>query len=173
MATQEIDPEIKTMLMPGEEVIMVASQARGKPGGSVSTPDKIHLTNMRVLHKNPKLFGLKAEIIDVAFRDISNIELKRGVFSTQIKLLTRFNSKPVALLAVDKQTAQQLNTLIQKGIRGELPRQIISEDMNAPSSAKEPSDPLNELERLGELKQKGLITDAEFQKLKSDLLKRV
>jgi len=35
------------------------------------------------------------------------------------------------------------------------------------------SDPLKELEKLGELKQKGIITDDEFKKLKSDLLKRV
>ena len=173
VTAQEIDPEIKSMFMPGEEVILVASQARAKPGGSISTPDKIYVTNMRVLHKNPRLFGLKADIMDAAFKDISNVEMKRGVFSTYIKLSVRFLSKPVELPAVDKQTAQQLNALIQKGIRGELPRQILSEDRNAPTQAKAPSDPLKELERLGELKEKGLITEDEFKRLKSDLLKRM
>jgi hypothetical protein len=126
-----------------------------------------------VLHKNPKLFGLKADIIDAAFKDISNVEMKRGVFSTQIRLAVRFHSDPVELPAVDKATAQQLNLLIQKGIRGELPRQIMSEDRNAPMRAREPSDPLKEIERLGDLKQKGLISEDEFKKLKSDLLKRM
>ena len=170
---QDIDPEIKSVFIPGEEVLLIASQARAKPGGTLSTPNKIYVTNMRVLHKDPKLFGLKADIIDVAFKDISNVEMKRGVFSTQITLAVRFHSKPVSLPAVDKATAQQLNLLIQKGIRGELPRQITSEDRNAPTRAKEPSDPLREIERLGELKQKGLISEDEFKKLKSDLLKRM
>jgi len=81
---QDIDPEIKSVFIPGEEVLLIASQARAKPGGTLSTPNKIYVTNMRVLHKDPKLFGLKADIIDVAFKDISNVEMKRGVFSTQI-----------------------------------------------------------------------------------------
>ena len=172
MNTQEIDPEIRSMIMPGEEVLLIASQARAVPGGSLSTPNKIYVTNIRVLYKNPKLLGLKAEIIDIAYKDISNVELKRGVFSTEIHLFSRFLSKTRELPAVDKQTAQQVNVLIQKGIRGELPRQVISEDRNAPV-AREASDPLKELERLGELKQKGLITEDEFKQLKAELLKKL
>jgi hypothetical protein len=34
MSTHEIDSEIKEMLSPGEEVLLMASQARGVPGGS-------------------------------------------------------------------------------------------------------------------------------------------
>jgi hypothetical protein len=170
---QQIDTEIKSMFMPGEEVLMIASQGRAVPGGSVTTPNKIYVTNMRVLYKDPRLFGLKAKIIDMAYKDISNIELKRGLFSTEIILFSRFLSKTEKLPAVDKETAQQVNVLIQKGIRGELPRQVISEDRNAPVQAKEPSDPLKELEKLGELKQKGIITDDEFKKLKSELLNRL
>jgi hypothetical protein len=175
LTTQEIDNEIKSMLNEGEEILLVASQARAVPGGSLSTPDKIYITNMRVLHKNPRLLGLKADIIDVAYKDISNIEMKRGLFSTEIFLKARFFSDPVKLPAVDKQVAKQVNALIQKGIREELPRQITAEEKNAPviEKRKSASDPLNELERLGELKKKGLITEDEFQKLKSDLLKRI
>jgi hypothetical protein len=43
---QDIDPEIKSMFIPGEEVLLIASQARAKPGGSLSTPNKIYVTNM-------------------------------------------------------------------------------------------------------------------------------
>jgi hypothetical protein len=173
LTTQEIDSEIKSLLVAGEEVLLTASQSRGVPGGSISTPNKVYVTNMRVLFKDPRLFGLKANIIDVSYKDISNVNLKRGVFSTEIFLKSRFRSDEIKLPAVDKQIAQQVMTLIQKGVRGELPRQEISEDRNAPMQAKEPTDPLKELEKLGELKQKGIITDDEFKKLKSDLLKRV
>lgn len=175
MTTQEIDPEIKSLLAGGEEVLLVASQARAVPGGSISTPNKIYVTNMRVIFKNPRLMGLKADIIDVAYQDISNVNLKRGVFSTEIFLNSRFRSEEVKLPAVDKQIAQQVMALIQKGVRGELPRQLVAQDKNAPRAevkVREASDPLKELEKLGELKQKGIIDEAEFQKLKSELLKK-
>jgi hypothetical protein len=169
---QEIDPEIETLLMKGEQIILVASQARIAPGGSPLTPDKIYVTNMRVLYKNPRALGLKARINDIAYKDISNVELKRGVFSTEIQLIVRFLSKPEKLPAVDKKTAQQVNLLIQKGIRGELPGQIIAEDNNRPVQAKEHTDPLNELEKLGALREKGIITEQEFWKLKAELIKK-
>jgi PH (Pleckstrin Homology) domain-containing protein/putative oligomerization/nucleic acid binding protein len=174
MSTQEIDKEIKAILSPGEEVLLTASQARGVPGGSISSPNKIYITNMRVLFKDPRLFGLKANIVDVSYKDISNVRLKRGVFSTEIILKSRFLSDEVNLPAVDKQVAQQVMGLIQKGVRGELPRQVTAEGQNAPSiEAKSPPDPIRELEKIGDLKQKGIITEEEFQMLKADLLKKI
>ena len=173
MSTHEIDKEITAMLNPGEEVLLTASQARGVPGGSISTPNKIYVTNMRVLHRNPKLFGLKADIIDVSYKDISNVRLKRGLFSTEIFLKSRYLSEEVELPAVDKQIAQQVNSMIQKGIRGELPRQILADDKNAPVEARPATDPIKELERIGELKKKGVITEDEFKMLKADLLKKM
>jgi hypothetical protein len=47
---------------------------------SINTPNSIYVTNIRVIFKNPKLFG-KADIIDANYRDISNVRLKHGVFS--------------------------------------------------------------------------------------------
>jgi hypothetical protein len=173
MSTHEIDKEIKAILNPGEEVLLTASQARGVPGGSISTPNKIYVTNMRVLFKDPKLFGLKANIVDVSYKDISNVRLKRGVFSTEIFLKSRFLSDEVSLPAVDKQIAQQLMGMIQKGVRGELPRQVTAEGKNTSVEARSPSDPIKELEKIGELKQKGLITEDEFNMLKADLLKKI
>lgn len=175
MTAQEIDKEIKAMLNPGEEVLLTASQARAVPGGSISTPNKIYVTNMRVLFKDPRLFGLKADIVDVSYKDISNVRLKRGVFSTEIFLKSRFLSDEVSLPGVDKQIAQQLMSMIQKGVRGELPRQVTAEESNSgvETRPKEASDPIKELERLGELKEKGVIDDDEFKELKAELLKKI
>jgi len=176
MTLQEIDPEIKSILLPSEEVLLVASQSRGVPGGSISTPNKIYVTNRRVIFKDPKWFGLKANIIDVSYKDVSNIRLKRGIFSTEIFLKSRFLSDQVKLPAVDKQMAQQVNAMIQRGIRGELPRQIITEDKNAPVLENKPKadmSALQEIEKLADLKQKGIITDDEFNKLKTELIKKL
>ncbi|MFY3739823.1 MAG: hypothetical protein HMLIMOIP_000242 [Candidatus Nitrosomirales archaeon] len=176
MTLQEIDPEIKNILLPSEEVLLVASQSRGVPGGSISTPNKIYVTNRRVIFKDPKWFGLKANIIDVSYKDVSNIRLKRGIFSTEIFLKSRFLSDQVKLPAVDKQIAQQVNAMIQQGIRGELPRQVISEDKNAPvleSKPKEDMSTLQEIEKLADMKQKGIITEDEFKRLKTELIKKL
>lgn len=175
MALQEIDSEIKSILLQGEGVLLVASQSRAVPGGSITTPNKVYVTNRRVIFKDPKWLGLKANIIDVSYKDISNIRLKRGVFSTEIYLKSRFLSDEVKLPAVDKQIAQQVNSMIQQGIRGELPNQIITEEKTAPvleSPIKKAASALEELTKLAELKEKGIVTEEEFQKLKTDLLKK-
>ena len=172
MPLNEVDKEIKGILNPGEEVLLTASQARAIPGGSVSSPNKIFVTNMRVIFKDPKLFGLKANIIDMSYKDISNVRLKRGVFSTDIFLKSRFLSDEVELPAVDKNVAQQVMSMIQRGIRGELEGQPAAPGITMPAAVVA-SDPIRELERIGDLKQKGLITEEEFQTLKSELLKKM
>ena len=83
MAFEDIDPDIRGMLLPGEQIIFIASQSRVAPGGSVS-PNSIYISNMRVLYKYPRWFGLKADILDVSYRDISTVMLKRGIFTTEL-----------------------------------------------------------------------------------------
>ncbi len=115
-----IDEEIKAMLLEGEQVLLVASQSQILPGGSLFTPNTVYITDRRVFFKDPKWLGLKADIVDMNFKDISNVRLKRGVFSTEIYLKSRFLSDEIRLPAVDKNIAKQVIAMIQKGTRGEL-----------------------------------------------------
>ncbi len=39
-----IDEEIKTMLLEGEQVLLVASQSQILPGGSLFTPNTVYIT---------------------------------------------------------------------------------------------------------------------------------
>ncbi len=168
-----MDEEIKRMLLPEEEVLFQANQARLKPGGSVVTPDKIYVTNRRVIYKNARMLGLKADIRDILYDDISNIRLKRGMFSTAIYLRTRFNSDDIGLPAVHKNDAQQINAMIQKAMRGELPRQLLTADKDEPRTEKKSETPIEKLEKLAELKEKGILTEEEFSKMKSDIMKEM
>ena len=160
------------MLLPAEEILMVGEQKRVVPGGSLTTPNKIYVTNRRIIFRNPKLLGLKADINDFSYEDIANIRLHRGVFSTEIFLKSRFLSDQVALPAVDKDTATRINEYIRKGMRGELPGQLMSQRGMAPAveGPETARDPIAEVERLYGLKEKGIITVDEFEKLKSRLL---
>jgi len=130
---KEIEKDVKDMLMEGEEILFVARQARIKPGGSLFTPNAVYATNRRVIFRNPKLLGLKKNYVDVDYRDISNIRMKKGLFSTEIYLKSRFLSDEIKLPAIDKKDANQLMQIIRKGIEGLLPGQIISEIKTAPA----------------------------------------
>src|SRR5659263_602626 len=120
MTETEIDEEMKSMLAEGERILIIAEQSRTLPGGSLFTPNTILVTNRRVLFKDPELLGLKANIIDMNYRDISNVRLKRGIFSTEIYLTSRFEGREIVLQAVDKDVAQRVISTIQSGINGDL-----------------------------------------------------
>lgn len=120
MTDTEMDEEAKSMLAEGEKILIVAKQSRTLPGGSFFTPNTIIVTDRRVLFKDPEWLGLKANIVDMNYRDISNVELKRGIFSTEIYLKSRFEGKDIVLPAVDKGVAQKMISTIQSGIRGDL-----------------------------------------------------
>lgn len=69
------------------------------------------------------------------------------MFSTEIYLNTRNRAEEISLPAVDKQIAQEVINLIQKGIQGELPNQSrterkrpISNIPNSSNSSKENQD---------------------------------
>jgi hypothetical protein len=80
------EPDILEQLMAGEQILFTARQSRYVPGGSLVTPNSVYITNRRILFRNPWLFGLKKNFTDVDYRDISNIRLKQGIFSTEIFL---------------------------------------------------------------------------------------
>jgi hypothetical protein len=77
LSEEKIDNEIKNLLLEKEEILLSASQNRAIPGGSINTPNAIYITNMRVIFKDPKWLGIKAQIIDVNYNDISNTRLNR------------------------------------------------------------------------------------------------
>jgi RNA polymerase subunit RPABC4/transcription elongation factor Spt4 len=167
MMLEKVDPEVAEMLMPEEEIILVASQSKVAPGGTLSAPNKVYITNNRVLFKDPKWFGLKANIIDIGYEDISTVVLKRGVFTTEIYLKQRFSPQKIQLPAVDKRVALQVSMLIQKGIRREL---VSHRAQQKAGSGEHQTSALDRLEKLADMCQKGLLTEQEFQIMKEELM---
>ncbi len=172
--SKEIEEDVKKVLSEGEEVLFVANQSRVMPGGSLTTPDSIYITNRRVIWRNPRMFGLKKDYIDVDYRDISNIRMKKGLLSTEIFLKSRFLSDEISLPAIDKQDAEQANMMIRMGINRELLGQAITRERISPTvKAAEEEDPMEQLERLGRLRASGVITEEEFQAKKKELLGKI
>ena len=161
----ELNKDIQSMLSKGDQVLLISKQSRFKPGGSKFTPNTIYVTNQRIIFRNPRLLGLKKDYIDVYYRDVNQIKLKKGVFSTEISLLSRFQDEPFALPAVDKKDAEQIGGFIRKGIEGQLPGQILTEKKDAPKIIESVpfEDPIIQLEKIGKLRDDGIITEDEFE----------
>jgi RNA polymerase subunit RPABC4/transcription elongation factor Spt4 len=165
---EKVDPEVAEMLMPGEDIILVAAQSKVAPGGTLTAPNKVYITSNRVLFKDPKWFGLKANIIDIPYEDISTVILKRGVFSTEVFLKPRFSPQKIRLPAVDKKVALQVSMLIQKGMR----KQPLADKPQQKSKVpvEKQNDVLARIEKLGNMREKDLLTEQEFQIMKEELM---
>jgi Short C-terminal domain len=82
-----------------------------------------------------------------------------------VKIIYRFLSYKFP--GIDKHTAEQADAFIRQGIRGE---GLGQQSSNTQNYTYRTQDPLDKLAKLADLKQKGAITDEEFQRLKTELL---
>lgn len=171
----DLEPDVANMLSRGEQILFESEQSRLKPGGSSFTPNTIYITNQRIIFRNPRLLGLKKDYIDIYYRDVNQIRLKKGIFSTEIRLLSRFQDKPIVLPAVDKKDAEKIGGFIRQGMEKLLPGQVITEKTSAPRIAETVTaeDPVVQLEKLGRLKDAGILSEEEFKTKKKELLSRI
>ena len=186
--TVEVDSDIQKQLLEKEQILLRVRQSRIGPGGSALTPISIYITNMRVIYRKPIWVGLKSEIIDVNYQDIADIRLKRGIIHTDIFLKSRFHTDEIAVKGTNTHIAEKANAFIQQGIRGEHPGQFMhrqpqrAPNYNYCSDSQEERqledietkmDPVDKLTKLADLKQKGILTNEEFQRLKIKLLEKI
>jgi len=165
------------ILNEGEEVLLVANQKRIVPGGSLATPDSIYVTNRRVISRNPRWLGMKKDIIDFMYRDLANVELHEGVWSSEIELTPRFNSEKVRLPAIPKDVAKKVFHMIRRGLNGEFGYGVVGIDgqisVQPQPQQKPPDDAITKLERVTKLREKGMLSEEELQELRKKLLGEV
>lgn len=169
-----IEQDIINMLTQGEKILYQSTQSRYAPGGSAFTPNTIYLTNQRIIYRDPKLLGLKKDYVDIYYRDINQIRLKKGIFSTEIIIMSRFQSDPIVLPAVAKKDAEYIGGLIRKGMASQLEGQRLAELSSAPVVARQDVvDPMERLIKLGKLRDSGIISEEEFQQKKKEIMERI
>jgi hypothetical protein len=59
---------------------LLLRQSRLKPGGSKFTPNVIFATDRRIIIKDPSMFGLREDIVDISYDMISSVRIDQGVF---------------------------------------------------------------------------------------------
>ncbi len=173
--------KIAERLDPDEKVLVVAKQSRARPGGSVLTPNVVYATDKRLFLRDPSALGLRQSIEDIPYDAITSARLQKGVFSSSIVIrapgFSTMAQKKMNLLAfasgsdegeieaISKEKAEQILEIIKRGI--EKAKTAKTMTSSAPSSSI-----ADELKKLASLKAEGVISDAEFQTLKAELMSK-
>lgn len=174
----ELD-KIRHMLNAGEEVVVIARQSRFKPGGSVTTPSTIFVTNKRLLIRNPTAFGLRENVDDIPYDKISSVKLEKGMFSSCISLtapglsdmsrgfgVVRWGHGGRGEIdAIPKDKAEQIANTIKQGI------EIMKKESQQPA-VNQNFSLADELAKLAKLKEQGILSEEEFLQMKKDLLEK-
>lgn len=172
--------KVKKILDPDEKILIVAKQGRFKPGGALVTPNTIFATEKRLIVRNPTMLGLRASVESIPYDKITSVKLEGGVFSSTIVIrspglseLTRLGRR-TGLLAWGRGEEGSIDA-IPKG-KGKQLLEIIREGMEKAKAPKvvAPSVSIaDEIKKLAELKDAGIITEKEFQTKKKELLARI
>lgn len=174
--------KIEKILNSDEKVLLVARQSRLMPGGSAVTPDNVIATDRRVIIRDPYMLGLKAELIDIPYDVITSVKLQKGFFTSTIlfKAPTLLNKSKLGLLdeniggeddqegvieALPKDKAEELLEIIR--------RRMKSTGNGESTSNVDSMSVADELKKLSKLKQDGILSESEFQKMKQHLLEKM
>ena len=180
---QEIE-KIKEMLNPNESVIIVARQSKILPGGSYVTPNTIYATNNRIIIRDPYMLGIKENTVDIPFDAITSVKLEKGLFSSTIRfeapaivgskrlgmingLVSGDRDNEGVIRAIPKRKAEDLVEVIRSGMYNR-PDHVRDKVTNNNSS--QTSSIADELIKLAKLKEQGVLTEEEFNRIKQDLL---
>ena len=187
--------KIANMLNPDEKVLLVATQSKILPGGSYFTPNTIYATDRRIILRDPSMLGLKEEIVDIPYNVILNAQLNKGVFSSSVVFeapglfnpsmsnmmpgLKRLNPNERGengiIDAIPKSKGEDLIEIIRNGITQIRANSTLNAGMrnyNTNSTATTGKrSAVEELHKLAELKEKGIISEEEFIKMKDRIIK--
>lgn len=155
--------KIRHRLDKGEQVQLIARQSKHRPGGSFTTPDTIFVTNKRIVIRDPSLLGARENIVSVSYDKITSIELERGVFSS--KIIIRAPGFADEMEAISKKAAEQ----IVQYVKNSMDKTKIESQKESLEGKESIAD---ELLKLANLKEKGVLSDEEFLEMKKDLLNK-
>ena len=175
--------KIEKILNTEEKVLLVARESRLMPGGSILTPNTVIATDKRVIIRDPYMLGLKSELIDIPYDVITSVKLQKGVFTSTIlfKAPTMVNKSKLGLMdenisgeddqdgvieALSKDKAEELLEIIRRHMK------VTGSGEAEATSSIDTISIADEIEKLSKLKQKGSLSESEFQKMKQQLLQK-
>lgn len=166
----KVPTEVQNILGIDEKVLLAVQQAG--IGGKVTGLESIFITNRRVIKMKPKTFGLRTDVEDCLYKDIANVKLDKGMLRSSISISMRFMSEPVSIESISKGDGDSVLKLIQAGIAGRLEEGKPAHLPDAEVSSSQ-TDITEQIRKLGELRDSGILTEEEFQAKKKELLSKM
>ena len=176
-ALKEIE-KIEDRLDDDEAVLEVAKQGRMNPGGAITTPNTIFATDKRLIIRNPTMLGARQNVEYFDYDKITNIKLEKGIFSSTLVLSYPGMDKLAGLLTwgreddgeidgIPKDKAENIlqivrNAIVEAKKESQKPVQVVQQISTA-----------DELAKLAKLKEQGILSDKEFDKMKKDLISKM
>ena len=162
-------------LEPGEKIHFLGRDAGGQLKINGEKQDGITgvlsaATDRRVIFKGGKVIGGSQTSID--YRDISSVEVSFGMVQKRINLETDSKVFGIGVGQLGKDEVQNMAQFIREQMR-EPNRVEVSKNTQISDGTDGDDDPLDKLERLGELRDNGVITEEEFQEKKQSLLDQI
>ncbi len=194
LVTEEQDPKVIEKVLPkvqdyctsNEEVQFIAVQK--KTLGVNFSPDCIALTNKRIIFIRPKSFGLSLDFKDFSWLNVADVHMKEGVFGATITVKT-ITGQTDKMEDIPKAQARKLYRFAQEmeEKKKEERRQRDLEDKRAiagggivintpsaqPQAAAPVEDPMEKLTKLKTMLDNGILTQAEFDAKKADILSKM
>jgi hypothetical protein len=156
--------KIKNRLDDDEKVEFIARQSKHRPGGSFTTPDTIFVTNKKIIIRDPSLLGARENIVSVSYDKITSIELERGVFSS--KIIIRASGFADVMESISKKVAEQIVEHVKNSM------EKIKTESQKKQLLEIKESIADELMKLADLKEKGVLSNEEFLKMKQDLINK-
>ena len=171
--------KIEDKLDSDETVIVTARQSRVRPGGTqITTPNIIFATTKRIIIRNPNLLGLREDVDDYSYENITSVKLEKGLFSSSIHLvipgMTEMSKSDRhfkmwgrndagVIDAIPKDKAEELYSVIKDKIRE------AKEHQKTPSVMMVESEKQNPMDTLKLRFVNGEITKEEYEDMKQVL----
>jgi hypothetical protein len=185
-AVEKVAERLNGILMVTEEVVYIAVQK--KPAVNIS-PDCVALTTKRIIFFRPKNLGFTMEFQDYLWKDVVDCHLKEEFLGGVFTVVTNTGLRST-IDYLPKVQARKVYTLSQEQeeVQREFRRQQEMEEKRAgagnvvvtsttpttnQSTGGVQEDPLTTLQKLKSLFDHGLITQAEYDNKKMEVLNRM
>ena len=168
---------IANRLVKDEKVIFVAKQSRFKPGGSKGSPDTLFVTSQRLIVRNPSMMGMRENFSSVNYDRISSLNVKKGFFSSTLKIMAEGFAGDID--AVDKEKAEKIMSYIEEKMNQATTTSAVQSSRTdttattTTTSNPQSSSAADELTKIARLKEQGILSEAEFNQMKQEILKKL
>jgi hypothetical protein len=156
--------------------MFVARQSRFKPGGSKSTPATFFVTSQRLIVRDPSMMGMKEDFSSVNYDKISSVNVKKGFFSSTLKIMAEGFAGDIH--AIDKRKAEKIMSYIEEKMNQATTSAVQSSRTDTTATTTTTSNPqsssaADELTKIARLKEQGILSEAEFNQMKQEILKKL